>query len=248
MGEMMELGSGSAAVHSYVSRPEGTVRGGVLIIHEVWGLVGHIRSVADRFAEQGYLAVAPDLLGKDGITDDVATELGEQLFSPDPEKRHAAQPKLRELMSPFRSPDFAAKASARISSCFEYLESSAGVNGRVGVVGFCMGGTLALSLAVREPRLRACVSFYGRADFSAADLTAISAPVLAFYGDQDTDLISALPQLEAAMATAGVDFMARTYPGTGHAFFNDTNRVAYNKEAADDAWQRTLDFLANTLS
>ena len=248
MGEMIEMGTGSSAVHSYVSRPEGTVRGGVIVIHEAWGLVGQIRGVADRFAAQGYLAVAPDLLGENGITDDVATELGEQLFNPDPKQRHEAQPKLRALMSPFRSPDFSAQASARVESCFEYLESSPGVNGQIGVVGFCMGGTFALSLAVQEPRLKACVSFYGRADYSVAELAAIKCPVLAFYGDQDTDLVETLPDLGAAMTEAGIDFTADVYPGTGHAFFNDTNRFAYDKDAADDAWARTLEFLTQSLS
>lgn len=248
MGEMIETGTGASAVHSYVSRPEGDIKGGVVVIHEAWGLVGQIRSVADRFAAQGYLAAAPDLLGENGITDDVATELGEQLFNPDPEQRHAAQPKLRALMSPFRSPDFSAAASARVQSCFDYLASSPGVSGRIGVVGFCMGGTFALSLAVREPRLKACVSFYGRADYSVAELAAIRCPVLAFYGDQDTDLVETLPDLGAAMTEAGVDFTADVYPGTGHAFFNDANRFAYGKDAADDAWARTLEFLAQSLS
>lgn len=248
MDEMIVMGTDSAAVRSYVARPEGTPLGGVIVIHEAWGLVNQIRSVADRFAARGYLAVAPDLLGEDGITDDVATELGEQLFNPDPEQRHAAQPKLRELMSPFRSPDFSARASARVQSCFEYLESAAGVNGRIGVVGFCMGGTFALSLAVQEPRLKACVSFYGRADFSVPELSTITCPVLAFYGDQDTDLVDRLPDLGAAMTDAGIDFTAEIYPGTGHAFFNDTNRFAYNRDAADGAWQLTLEFLAENLA
>ncbi|MFJ7751781.1 dienelactone hydrolase family protein [Arthrobacter sp. NPDC097144] len=248
MDELMVMGKDSAAVHSYVARPEGTPRGGVIVIHEAWGLVSQIRSVADRFAAQGYLAVAPDLLGEHGITDDVATELGEQLFNPDPEQRHAAQPKLRELMSPFRSPDFSAQASARVQSCFEFLESAEGVNGRIGVVGFCMGGTFALSLAVQEARLKACVSFYGRADFSVPELSTVTCPVLAFYGDQDTGLVDKLPDLGAAMTDAGIDFTAEVYPGTGHAFFNDTNRFAYDKDAADDAWRLTLEFLAKTLA
>ncbi|TKV26378.1 dienelactone hydrolase family protein [Arthrobacter sp. NamB2] len=244
MSPTQHIPTDSGTLAAYVARPEGPVRGGLVLIHEVWGLVGHTRDVADRFAREGYVVVAPDLLADRGITEESTAGIGEDLAGPDAEARNRAQPKLRALLAPLQDAEFGATTTERVRSCFEYLYDDADVAGRVAVTGFCFGGTYSFSLAVHEPRLLACVPFYGHADFPIEELSRIKAPVLAFYGQDDDALVTALPELEAAMARAGVDFTAKVYPGAGHAFFNDSNRYAYRPGPAGDAWQRTLAFLA----
>ncbi|MDQ0770410.1 carboxymethylenebutenolidase [Pseudarthrobacter defluvii] len=245
MGNMMALGNAESSVQAYVSEPAGTLKGGLVVVHEVWGLVGHTKDVADRFAAEGYLAVAPDLLSGAGGTADLTGELQQAAF--DPEQRSNAQPRLRKHMAPMRSPDYAKHAVAALHACFDHLEGVPGLAGRVAATGFCLGGTYTFSLAVAEPRLRAAIPFYGHAEFKDTELRAINCPVLAFYGEQDTALMEELPGLKSQMRKAGVDFEAVVYPGTGHAFFNDTNRYTYNAEAAADSWARTLAFLERSL-
>lgn len=241
----MALGNAETSVQAYVSEPAGTPKGGLVVVHEVWGLVGHTRDVADRFAAEGYLAVAPDLFSGAGGVPDLSGELQEAAF--DPRQRSNAQPRLRKHMAPIRSPEYAKHAVAALHVCFDHLEGVAGLTGRVAATGFCLGGTYTFSLAVSEPRLRAAVPFYGHAEFKDAELRAINCPVLAFYGDQDAALMDELPGLKSRMRAAGVDFEAVVYPGAGHAFFNDTNKYTYNAEAAADSWTRTLAFLERSL-
>jgi len=242
MSDTITIDSPAGSFPAYRTRPDGKARGGLVVIHEVWGLVEHTRDIADRFAAEGYDVVAPDLLSDHGITEDLTAGLGEALF--DPERRNEVQPTLRKLMAPLGNPDFAESTLQRIQACFDLLFDDTGVNGRVGITGFCFGGTYSFSLAVHEPRLKASVPFYGHADFDVAELKRITAPVLAFYGENDANLMKSLPDLTTRMADAGVDFTAKVYPDAGHAFFNDTNRFAYNESAATDAWGRTLAFLA----
>lgn len=245
MGNMIQLEGNLSA---YLSAPDAGVapQGAVIVIHEVWGLVEHTKDVADRFAAEGYLALAPDLLAEDGPAPELAAELQAKLS--DPQSRTALQPKLRELMAPLQAPGFAEKTVARVQACFDYLTALPEIQGRIAVTGFCFGGTYAFSLAAHEPRLKAAVPFYGHADFSVEQLAGISCPVLAFYGEKDEALVSKLPALKDSMRQAGADFTAVVYPDAGHAFFNDTNKWSFREDAASDAWRRTLDFLAATLN
>ncbi len=243
MGNSIELEAAGQTFPAYLSRPSGPVKGALIVVHEVWGLVAHIKDVADRYAAEGYLALAPDLFSELGMTEELGSELQEGLFDPDPERRNQVQPVLRELMAPIRLPEFADQTLAKLRACFESLAADPAVQGRIGITGFCFGGTSSFSLAVHEPRLKAVIPFYGHADYTVEQLRDITAPVLAFYGENDASLIQALPALTSAMKEAGVDFTPTVYPGCGHAFFNDTNRFAYNASAAADAWQRTLRFL-----
>jgi carboxymethylenebutenolidase len=237
MSSMMSVPTVKGNVSAYLARPGGVCRAGVIVIHEVWGLADHIKDVANRLASEGYLALAPDFLG-DYV--DVATlgGLQEDLFNP--EKRNAAQPRLRELMAPIHNPEFAGDTADKLSSCFDYLYNLPESQQKVATIGFCFGGSYGFTLAVREPRLKLALPFYGHADFSAGKLSAINCPVRAFYGEKDENLIKALPDLKAKMAEAGVDFQTKVYPDCGHAFFNDTNKFAYNESAALDAWQLVL--------
>jgi len=241
MGKMIELTVNGTPLEVYEAIPEGEIKGGLIVIEEVWGLTDHIKDVADRYAAEGYWVVSPELLSETHIKEHAAT-LMLDLFNP--EKRNEAQPKLRALMAPMQEPGFGEKTVARTRACFDYLYAKPEVHEWVAVTGFCFGGSYSFALAVAEPRLKAAVPFYGHADLSDPDrLKGIACPILAFYGETDEGLISGLPDVKAAMEAAKVDFTAQVYPGCGHAFFNDTNPYAYNAPAAKDAWERTLAFL-----
>jgi carboxymethylenebutenolidase len=238
MGKMITVG----IMPAYEVQPTGECKGGLIVIHEVWGLTDHIKSVADRFAAEGYLVLAPNLLSDTDIEAHVTPNMAQDLFNP--EKRNAVQPKLRELMAPIQSPEFSRLTNDKLKVCFDYLYEQPATKQKVAVVGYCFGGSYSFSLAIHEPRLRAAVPYYGHSDVSVTELSGISCPVLAFYGEKNEALIAALPKLEETMHEARVDFTAQVYTDTGHAFFNDTNPFAYNQKAATDAWKRTLDFLA----
>jgi len=250
---MMTIGNAETSVQAYVSEPAAgrfheKPKGGLLLISEIWGMVDHIKDVADRFAAEGYLVLAPDLLTDIGMTPDVAAEVLTGLADPDPEQRSKVQPRLREITSPLHSPEFADKAVAALRACFDHLEGVPVLAGRVAVAGFCFGGTYSFTLAAKEPRLRAAVPFYGTCDFSEEELGRINCPVLAFYGEEDKALVDKLPLVKARMFGAGVDFEAVVYPGTGHAFFNDSTPIRYDADAATDSWKRTLAFLEQSLN
>ncbi|MGH7234506.1 MAG: dienelactone hydrolase family protein [Candidatus Saccharimonadales bacterium] len=230
----------------YLARPEGQVKGAIIVIHEVWGLVDHIKSVADRYAAEGYVALAPDLLSETDITSHATPELQEDLFNP--EKRNLAQTKMRSLMAPMQEPDFASKTLAKLEVCFDYLYNPPEVKRQVAVTGFCFGGSYSYSLALEEPRLKLAMPFYGHVTTDVAELAKIKCPVRAFYGQNDERLIDGLDELKTAMESAGVNFEAKVYPDCGHAFFNDTNKFAYNENAAADAWSRALDLLSQYLA
>lgn len=240
MNETKDIATVKGDVTAYIARPEGEPRGGIIVIHEVWGLADHIKDVADRFAREGYLALAPNLLS-DAIDIESIAGLQEDYFNP--EKRNAVQPILRERMMPLHDPSFAADTFAKLADIFNYIYGMPEAGKRVACVGFCFGGTYTFGLAVHELRLKLAVPFYGHAAYSVEELSKIACPVRAFYGEKDENLMKSLPDLKEKMREAGVDFEAKTYPNCGHAFFNNTNKFAYNQAAATDAWQRTLEFL-----
>jgi carboxymethylenebutenolidase len=230
----------------YEVPPEGGCKGGLIVIHEVWGLTDHIKDVAERYAKEGYYVIAPNLLHELDIQQHLTPELAKDLF--DPEKRNAAQPRLRELMAPMQTPEFAAKTAEKVQICFDWLYDKSETKQKVAIAGYCFGGTYSFTLAVQEPRLSAAIPYYGHANFSVEELSNITCPILAFYGEHDERLMEALPKLEEDMHAAQVDFTTEVYGDAGHAFFNDTNPFAYNKAAATDAWKQTLAFLETSLA
>jgi carboxymethylenebutenolidase len=244
MSEEIQLSSDGNFPAS-VYRPDGPIKGALIVIHEIWGLTDHIKSVAERFSKEGYLVLAPDLLTGLDIPPALAAELQLKLF--DPKKRNEAMPKIRELTAPVHEPGFADKTLAKLQVCFEYLMSKDEAQKTIGVVGYCFGGTSCYSLAVNQPALKAAVPYYGHCDYSVEELQKITSPILAFYGENDESLINALPELKNKMNEAHVNFESVVYPDCGHAFFNDSNPFAYDKKAADDAWPKTLEFLSKNM-
>lgn len=238
MGAMVNLDG----VTVYRAEPTVPPRGAVILIHEVWGLVDHIRDVADRFAAQGYLTLAPDLLSGAGITPEVGAELDAVRQNPDESRRLAGQARLREAMTPIREPGFAAEAVTSLRLVVDALAEEPGMDGRIAVTGFCFGGTYSFALAAADERIRVAIPFYGSAP-DAEGIGRIACPVLALYGENDPRIVDDLPRVRADMAAAGADFTAHVYPGVGHAFFNDTNATAHDSVAAADAWDRALGFL-----
>lgn len=241
---MIEIKS-DPALRAYLAKPDDGARGGVILIHEVWGLVDHTKDVAERIAGEGYVVLAPDLLS-DALDVKTLGGLQEGLF--DPARRNQIQPQLRQLMAPMNSPEFGQRTLTRLKACFNYLYDLPEVRQKVAVIGYCFGGSYSFTLAVNEPRLKLAVPFYGNCDYSVSELKQITCPVRAFYGQNDAGIVPQLPDLKKRMKEAGVDFRAKVYPICGHAFFNDTNRFAYNEAAAKDAWQLTVKYLADTLA
>lgn len=217
---------GEKPVTAYLSEPKGNAPfPAVIVIHENRGLNEHTRGVARRFAAQGFVAVAPDLLSRQGGTD--------KMESPD-----AARAAIMG-MDP-------ADAIADLEAGLKYLAGRPNVDAdQLGSVGFCWGGARSFTLATRSKLLHACVVFYGSTP-PMETLPQVHCPVLGLYGGTDERITSHVPETAEAMQKAGKDFTYHIYPGAGHAFFSDTGQN-YNAEAAKDAWTRTLAFLHKTL-
>jgi len=232
---------------AYVVRPDGAPKGALVLIHEIWGLVEHITGIADRFAAEGYLVIAPDLLSSIGIEAQVGLELNAIMKSTDEKVRSEGQPRLRAAFAGIHVPEYAAWAVAALGASVDYLAEQPGIDGRIAVTGFCFGGTYSFALAAADRRIRAAVPFYG-APPESTTVSEIAGPVLAFYGETDATLIDSLPEVTAAMQAGGVDFTAKVYENAGHAFFNDTNEFMYREAPAADSWTRTLAFLDRALN
>jgi len=239
MGSMTTMNG----VEVYRAEPAGEPRGALIVIEEIWGLVDHIKDVADRWAAEGYLAVAPDILSHGGITPEVGEELSLAMKSPDEAVRTAMQPRLRERLAPVREPAYGEWATAQLVRLVDALVEEPGIDGRIGVTGFCFGGTYSFALAAADDRVLAAVPFYGTAP-APEGIARIGCPVLALYGEQDAPLMERLPEVRQAMSAAGVDFADVVYEDAGHAFFNDTNSIAYRPGVAADAWARATAFVA----
>ncbi len=250
-------------VNAYVAMPAGEGRHPALIVvSEIWGLVDHIREVARRFAQEGYLTLAPDLYtGELKEAMSPSNIMAGMMFLRDapPEVQRdpsRLQGRLSELSSGQQS---AIRTLMRVMSpeqreafawdlvgAVEYLASRPDVQAdRVGSLGFCMGGGLTGRLATLTPRLGAAVIFYGENPPLEA-VAAIRCPVLALYGAEDHRITDTVPDLVEAMEREGKDFDHHVYPAAKHAFFNDTG-PNFDPEAAADAWIRVLAFLDRAL-
>ena len=221
-GRMVEFPANGGTASGYLSTPAAGRGPGVLVIQEWWGLVRQIKSVCDRLAAEGFTALAPDMYhGKSADEPDAAGKLFMALNIAQAEK---------DLRG-------AAKALAGYSS-----------TAKLGAVGFCMGGQLALFAATLNPSIGATVNFYGIHPNVKPDYGKLAGPVLGLYAEKDSFVTpQAAREVDKAIKGAGKPSAIHIYPGVDHAFFNEERPDAYNKAAADDAWRRTLTFFRQHL-
>lgn len=223
-GEMVSFQSNGGTADGYLSLPASGNGPGVIVIQEWWGLVPHIKDVCDRFAAEGYVALAPDMYH------------GESTKSPD---------EAGKLMMALRVDEAEKDLRGAIG---HLLNHDATTGDKVGTVGFCMGGALSLYAASKNPQVAACVVFYGIHPNVKPDLANLQAPVLGIYAEKDGYVTPAVVhELEASLKEHGKSAEMHIYPGVDHGFFNDTRPEAYNQAAASDAWRRVLKFYDENL-
>jgi len=210
-------------VLAHFARPKGDEKlPGVIVIHENRGLNPHTKDVARRVALEGFLAVAPDALSPLGGT---------------PEDVDEARSLMRKLDSQATTKNFVAAVT--------YLKTHPQSTGKVGITGFCWGGGVTNQVAVNSPDLKAVVPFYGRQPASE-DVPKIKASLLLHYAGLDERINKGIPEFEAALKKASVDYKIFMYEGARHAFFNDTGS-RYHEEAAKLSWERTIAFFKQKL-
>jgi carboxymethylenebutenolidase len=227
MGEAITYQSGNSQGSGYLALPESGSGPAVIVIQEWWGLVPHIKSVADRFAAAGFVALAPDLYR------------GEVTTEPDTAKKLLMELEL-------------AQAGSDISAAATYLLAHPSVSSQsVGTVGFCMGGSLSIWSGTLSPAITATVAYYPGASWERhAPVWGNFAGKSALIHCAEGDGTSAAPGIQEAVSEiikAGGSISTFDYPGTAHAFFNDDRPEVYAEEAAKLSWQRTLDFFAAKL-
>jgi carboxymethylenebutenolidase len=221
-GKMVDFPSNGGTTQGYLATPTSGKGPGVLVIQEWWGLVPHIKRVCDRFAAEGFSALAPDMYhGKTASEPDGAGKLFMALNI--------------------------AQAEKDLRGAARYLGQQSST-AKVGCVGFCMGGQLALFAGTLNPNVGAVVDFYGIHPNVKPDYSKLAGPVLGLFAEKDGFVTpQTAREVDAAIKKAGKQSEIHIYPNVDHAFFNEDNTAAYNKAAADDAWRRTTTFFRQHL-
>lgn len=221
MGEIVECKADGGSVYGYLSLPAGKGPG-LIVIQEWWGLVDHIKDVADRFAKEGFVALAPDLYH--GRTTTEPDEAGKMMMTLQ-----------------------IADAARDMAVAVDYLEARDEVEPKkIGSVGFCMGGSLSITLASVRP-ISAAVSFYG-IPAPTTEYSKITCPILIHGAEHDPGKgFEEVQSFVEDMRARGIDASAELYPGTHHAFFNDTRPKVFDAPSAERAWAKTLEFLREHL-
>ena len=228
MGNMVTFKSNGATAGGYLASPGSGKGPGVLVIQEWWGLIPQVKGTADMFAREGFNALAPDFYhGK-------SAQIGE----PD-----AAQKLMMELNIEQAEKD--AKGAAQYVASHPKTSSK-----KVGVIGFCMGGMLAIRAGiVASDVVGAVVDCYGVPPTKKPDYAKLKGiPVLGIFGGKDEWVMNALPALEADLKAAGVPFEKVVYPDGAHAFLNEQRADVYRADDAKDAWPRITSFLKRHLA
>jgi carboxymethylenebutenolidase len=211
-------------IKAYLARPKGAMKlPAVIVIHENRGLNAHIEDVTRRVALEGFLALGPDLLSPSGGT---------------PVNEDTA----RDMIGKLDGKQTVQNAVAAMTFLAKHPQG----NGKVGAMGFCWGGGMVGDLTVNAPDLDAGVVYYGRQP-QAADVSKIQAPLLLHYAGLDTRINEGIPAFEDALKKANKKYTLHIYEGANHAFNNDTSEARYNKQAAEQAWGRTIAFLKEHL-
>jgi carboxymethylenebutenolidase len=221
-GTMVQFAANGTTTSGYLATPAAGKGPGVLVIQEWWGLVPHVKNVCDRFAAEGFTALAPDMYhGKTASEPDGAGKLFMALNI--------------------------AQAEKDLRGAARHLTGHSST-AKLGVVGFCMGGQLALFAATLNPSIGACVNFYGIHPNVKPDYSKLSGPVLGLFAEKDAFVTPETARgVDAAIRKAGKQSEMHIYPGVDHAFFNDERPDVYNTAAAEDAWRRTLAFFRQHL-
>ncbi len=221
MGEMVTFPANGGTCSGYLAKPVSGTGKGVVVFQEWWGLNDNIKGIADRFAAEGFVALAPDMYH--GTVTAEPDEAGKLLMALNIEQ--------------------AAKDAA---GAVAYLKELTG--GPVGTTGFCMGGALSLFTACNaDGDVAACIDYYGGHPAVTYNWDGLTAPVLAFWAEHDDFVNPNIPTYEAEMKKRNVQYEAIQYPNTEHAFFNDENEGGFNKQAADASWQKSLEFFRENL-
>lgn len=213
------------ALLGYLSRP--TLPGphpGIVMVHENRGLLPHSQDVTRRFAREGYVALAVDMLYKEGSADSFANS-SEMLLA------------LRRI--PTKQIFGDGNAAVRFLQNQPYV-----LRDQVGATGFCFGGNIVWLMAVRNPELRVAVPFYGSAP-PLEEVPNLQVPVLGIYAREDTRINAGVPGLKEALKAEGKNYKFVTYPGANHAFFNDT--ASHHHQAAEGTWTETVDWFEDHL-
>lgn len=222
--EFIKYPGETGEIRAYLAKPaNGKKYPAVIVIHENRGLVPHIRSVAERMAREGFVALAPDALSPVGGTPEDITNVGE-LF--------------KQLVPEQSTKNFVAAV--------KYLKTSPLTTGKVGCTGFCWGGAMTNQVAVNSPDLGAAVPYYGMPP-TEEQTAKIKAPVMAHYAGDDARINAGIPAFEEALKKYNKEFQIFIYEGAQHAFNNDSNKERYNEQAAKLAWGRTISFLKDKL-
>lgn len=204
-------------VNAFVAKPEGVSKApAVIVIHEWWGLNAHTEDIAQRYAREGFIAVAADLYN--GVTTKDPKEAGELMHALKPEDGLESLKIVLEAL----------RANPEVSS--------------VGVTGFCMGGTFALLLACHA-NVEASVPFYGDVPVDTTIVGKLGCPLLFIGGEKDQWItVEKMNRLDTALKQYSKRGEVRIYKGADHAFFNDTRPEVYSKADAEDAWKTVLAF------
>ena len=222
--ETLTYDSTVGKISGYLVKPKQFPKaGGVIVISENRGLNPHIKDVARRLATEGFLALAPDYLSIRGGTPEDAD-------------------KARDMIGTLTPQETVAISRASLAA----LAARADCTGKVAAVGFCWGGGKVNELAVAEPALAAGIAYYG-AQPKADQVAAIKAPLLLHYAGLDERINAGIPDFEKALKDNGKFYELYMYDGANHAFNNDTNAARYDKDAAELAWSRTVEFLRKNL-
>lgn len=215
---------GGNEVAGELAEPSGTAKApAVVLVQEYWGINAHVKSLVDRLAKDGFLVVAPDLYhGK--IAKDSA-EAGKLMTELD-----------------------TGAAVQEIGAAVAYLREHPRGNGKVGVIGFCLGGALTFASACHLPGLDAVVPFYGVPPADKVDYSKVTAPILAHFAKNDAwASVDKAEAIKKQVEAAGGSMQLEVYDA-GHAFVNDTRPEAYDEKSAKLAWQRSVDFLKKHLA
>jgi carboxymethylenebutenolidase len=220
----VRLGTATAGTSAFVAWPAGETKApGIVVIHEWWGMNGQIRDVARRLAAQGYVAIVPDLYhGK---------------VAGDAERAHELSRALDDR-----------RALADLHLAARWLRRQPRLaDGRIGVVGFCMGGRLSELFAIDTSKVSAAVMFYGAPVVDSLSLGRLGVPLQAHFGATDEGIsIARVGEFKSALQGLGKTAEVYVYPGAGHAFMHE-GRPSYHEAAARQAWARTLAFLQKYL-